>query len=265
MNERVEAAKMYARQGFSVIPVFKKKPMIKFADKPPLTVDEIEEFWKVHPYANVALKTDKFFVIDVDRHEGGEDGLKSILALNHNEWFESTLCQKTAGNGYQFFFNKKGLKLEQCIGILPGVDLKAHDNNYVVVAPSVRNEKKYEWLEERPIIKPPKGLIKFIKEKTKKSYVGLNREYTSNGNSRTATSELFETIVHGLGDTGGRNDKLASFAGGLLYRNVDPDTVHQLAKYANDNTPNPLPVKEVERTVESMINKDYRRRIKQDE
>ena len=113
----VNYALSYAEHGFSVIPIgSSKKPLIKFADKPPLTSTEIREIWQKYPTANIALKTDKFFVIDVDRH-GGEDGMKSIKALNHDEWFKNTLTERTAHNGFHFFFTKpKNLKIQQNIG-----------------------------------------------------------------------------------------------------------------------------------------------------
>ena len=74
MRDLTEYAVQYARKGLSVIPMIRKKPMIKFADKPPLTEEEIRKFWKTHPYANIAVKTDKFFVSDVDVHKDGANG-----------------------------------------------------------------------------------------------------------------------------------------------------------------------------------------------
>ena len=75
----VNFALNYAKHGFSVIPIGNnKRPLIKFADKPPLTNTEIREIWKKYPTANIALKTDKFFVIDVDWHGGEVDGIESI-------------------------------------------------------------------------------------------------------------------------------------------------------------------------------------------
>lgn len=76
--------------------------------------------------------------------------------------------------------------------------------------------------------------------------------------TKSQITELFETIAVGFGDEGGRNDKLASFVGGLLYRAVDDELVLQLAQIANNNSTSPLPQQEVERTVESMIKKDRR-------
>lgn len=55
---------------------------------------------------------------------------------------------------------------------------------------------------------------------------------------------MFEQIIQGLGETGGRNNTLASFIGGLLFRNVDVKIVYELAKLTNQNTPKALNNKE---------------------
>ena len=69
---------------------------------------------------------------------------------------------------------------------------------------------------------------------------------------RAFGDDLFEMIANGLCDTGSRNDNLTVLMGGLLLRNVDPEAAANLAVIANDNTPDPLPFKEVERTVQSV-------------
>lgn len=43
----LETALRYKKLGISIIPVSRdKKPMIEFADREPLTEDEIKAFWK---------------------------------------------------------------------------------------------------------------------------------------------------------------------------------------------------------------------------
>lgn len=257
----VNYALSYAKHGFSVIPIGNnKRPLIKFADKPPLTSTEIREIWQKYPTANIALKTDKFFVIDVDRHGGEVDGMESIKALNHDEWFKDTLTERTAHNGFHFFFTKPSkVKIQQNIGFLPSVDLKAHENNYVVVAPSMLGDKQYKWLNSKPMKEPPKGLIDLILNK-QKEFKSVEQLEGYKPSGKTQTTELFEKIINGLGPTGGRNNALASFIGGLLFRNVDPNVAAQLAVIANSNTKDALPLNEVERTVNSMIEKEIRRR-----
>lgn len=248
----VNYALSYAEHGFSVIPIGNnKRPLIKFADKPPLTSTEIRDLWKKYPTANIALKTDNFFVIDVDRH-GEADGMESIKALGHDEWFKDTLTERTAHNGFHFFFTKPSkVKIQQNIGFLDGVDLKAHENNYVVVAPSQLGDKQYKWLNSEPMKEPPQGLIDLILSKQKEpGPVAWSDIYRPT--KKTKTTDLFEMIANGLGDTGSRNDNLTILMGGLLLRNVDPEAAANLAVIANDNTPDPLPFKEVERTVQSV-------------
>lgn len=258
LENLVNYAISYASHGFSVIPIgATKRPLIKFANRPPLTEDEIKKVWQRYPLANIALKTDKFFVIDVDRH-GDTDGMDAIKQLNHDEWFKGTLTEKTAHDGYHFFFQKpKNETIAQNIGFLPGVDLKAHENNYVVVAPSQINGKHYKWLNHGIIRPAPEGLLELIKEKAKPEKRSiLSYKITS----KTQTTHLFEIIANGLGDDGQRNKALASFVGGLLYRGVDPDVAAKLAVIANTNTADSLPLNEVERTVNSMIDKEIARR-----
>lgn len=258
MKSLVNYAIQYAKKGFSVIPTIGKKPLVKFADREPLTSAEIEKFWTSHPYANIALKTDQFFVVDVDRHEDGDDGTLSIKNLSHPEWF-NTLCQRTAHDGYQFFFTKPKERISQNIGFLPGVDIKAHPNNYVVVAPSIIDDKAYQWLNRKPMIQPAEELIQLIEEKGKPT-ISSKKIEAFHPKGHTQTSALFEQIVQGLGPTGGRNNALATFAGGLLFRNVDPECVLELARIANQRTKYSLSDNEVVTTVNSMIKKEIRRR-----
>ena len=154
------------------------------------------------------------------------------------------------------------------IGFLPGVDIKAHENNYVLVAPSATEKGQYEWDLEKSseggtMVTPSKELIQALK-KTYQETHGYRSEGLKDLKERSLyreknqTTDLFETIAVGFGDEGGRNDKLAKFVGGLLFRAVDDEHVFKLAEIANGNSLNPLPDIEVRRTVESMIKKDRR-------
>ena len=45
---------------------------------------------------------------------------------------------------------------------LKGVDIKAHENNYVVIPPSVTRKGQYKWDNQLPIITAPKELIRYL-------------------------------------------------------------------------------------------------------
>ncbi|MFK4927468.1 bifunctional DNA primase/polymerase [Lactococcus petauri] len=76
-NIMLETALRYAKLGISVIPVSRDKaPLIEFADREPLTEEEIISIWTQNPTANIAMKCDKFVVVDVDVHN---DVLKCLM------------------------------------------------------------------------------------------------------------------------------------------------------------------------------------------
>lgn len=263
----VDWALEYQKLGFSVIPISptKKTPLIKFADLPPMSPEQIKETWTEHPNANIALKTDKFFVIDIDKH-GSSNGFDSLRKWKNVKLIPQTLQAKTASGGkHLFFFKRDDRPISQLIGFLPGVDIKAHNNNYVLVAPSANSKGVYEWDIEKSgphgtMVTASRELIDAINAESKSS-TGLKdlmfRTYNGDG-KKNKTTDLFETIIIGFGDEGGRNDALAKFTAGLLLRKVDYEHIYSLAKIANSNSMNPLPDKELSRTVESMIKKDRR-------
>lgn len=45
MKNLVNFAVQYAEHGFAVIPTIGKKPLVKFADQPAMTPEEIHHFW----------------------------------------------------------------------------------------------------------------------------------------------------------------------------------------------------------------------------
>lgn len=258
----VQYALNYAEKGFSVIPISatSKRPIVAFADKPPLTAKQIKKIWNENPTANIALRTTNFFVVDVDRHNGF-DGMQSLVKSCKPDWFNQTLAEKTAHDGVHFYFAKPAsFEVKQNIGILQNVDIKAHVNNYVLCAPSQLEDGKYEWINHKPMISPCKEMIAWLASHQMNTSQKLNFARGANPTSKTITAKLFETIIKGFGSKGSRNNDLTSFMGSLLYRNVDPEIAGQLALIANNHTATPLPEKELERTVNSMIARELRRR-----
>lgn len=191
MRNLVNYAVRYAKAGFSVLPMIGKKPMIKFADQPALTVDQIQSYWRSHPYAQLALRTTNFFVVDIDEHSNGADGFQSFKDYEHPEYFRETLSQKTAGGGRQLFYLKReDSTVQQNIGWLPGIDIKAHVNNYVMVAPSERNGKAYQWENRNPIATGTAELVAAINAKAATAEVDLSRLKTDYSKSLAPLSCL---------------------------------------------------------------------------
>ena len=265
-----EYALKYQKAGFSVIPIVPngKQPAIKFADKPAMTAQEIENYWNQYPDSNIAIRTDKFFVIDIDLH-GKHNGYESLANWEHLNLRTPTLQARTASGGkHIFYFKHPDVTMTQMIAFLPGVDVKAHPNNYVLVAPSKNPKGEYAWDLEKSkeggtMVTASRKLVMAIK----KEYNGKNSgsdldniyyQISKGAGKRNRTTELFEMVVLGFGDEGSRNDTLAKFVGGLLSRSVDPNCILQLAETANNNSVEPLSHKELSRTVESMIKKHMR-------
>lgn len=266
----MEAALKYQKKGFSVIPISptSKKPMIAFADKPPMTEQEIKDFWTKHPDSNIAVRTDKFFVIDIDLH-GKHNGYKSLAEWENLDLITPTLQAKTASGGkHIFYFKHPDVSMTQMIGFLPGVDVKAHPNNYVLVAPSKTQKGSYSWDLEKSkeggtMVTASRQLVMAIKKEYNKKNGGsdldnIYYQISKGAGKRNRTTEILEMIVLGFGDEGSRNDTLAKFVGGLLSRAVDPNCILPLAEMANNNSMEPLGDKELRRTVESMIKKHMR-------
>ena len=80
---------------------------------------------------------------------------------------------------------------------------------------------------------------------------------------KSPTVRIIETLFNGFGEEGGRNNACASFVGLLFnrYVNFDLATAYQLTVMANNNTPEPLPEGELDRTFESIARKELTNRI----
>ena len=80
--------------------------------------------------------------------------------------------------------------------------------------------------------------------------------------NKTITMRVIDTLFHGFGDEGGRNVAVTRFVGLLLSKWVDADvaTAYELTTIANSVTDNPLSEQELERTFESIVKAEIRKR-----
>lgn len=264
----VKDAIAYFDAGMEVIPINprNKTPMISWTKFPLNTKEKVINFWNQNPNAAIALRTKSFFVVDVDMgHSEGVDGLESIRRLGYPEWFSETLAQQTGNGGLHYFFIKpQGIQLSQKIGILPGVDIKANDNNYVIVAPSVINGKHYHWINNNSMMIPCDELLKFISDNNVRN-LSAEKIKTNNHNcysssiskSGTAFSRYAPLIAHGLGEKGTRNNNLYSFISYMLGpAKVKASVAYDLAVHANSMTEQPLKDDELNKTFVSCLKRN---------
>ena len=258
----VDYALHYQKLGYSVIPIDKKskRAITKFKDKI-FSENEIRRFWHEQPDANIAWRTTDFFVIDIDVSVT-ENGYESLQEWELSQYIPKTLTATTPSGGKHIFLKKpKGIELSQDIRVKPGIDIKANKNNYVLVAPSNNAKGSYKWDKStEQMAEAPAEIISILQtSKQPKEPMSFTTDY-SRGEFSSKTAKLFEQVVFGLGDKGGRNNALASFVGGLLMRGVNVDATYLLAKIANHYTPDSLPADELDRTFESMVRKEMDRR-----
>lgn len=109
--------------------------------------------------------------------------------------------------------------------------------------------------EDYPV---PKYEATTIKKANTKGY-----SIRSPNERKSLTVKIIETLFNGFGEEGGRNNACASFVGLLFnrYVNFDIATAYQLTVMANNNTPEPLPEEELDRTFESIAKKELTNRI----
>ena len=112
--------------------------------------------------------------------------------------------------------------------------------------------------EDYPVPKYEGSKPATIKQTTTKGY-----SIRSPNERKSLTVRIVETLFNGFGEEGGRNVACASFVGMLFnrYVNFDIATAYQLTVMANNNTPEPLPEEELDRTFESIAKKELTSRI----
>lgn len=270
MENMLRFALGYARRGFDVVPLVPntKRPMRKFADRPPMTEEEIIEVWTKTPNANIALKTRDFWVVDIDTH-GETNGYQSLKEWEHVKKMPQTSQVLTASGGKHLYFKKPiGFELPQKIAFLDGVDIKSHINNYVVAPPSVVNGSFYKWDMEKSLANLEFAMatdefIKAIKktagiEDKKNQYTGALSCFKSDTPKVSKVTQAVNECLKGLGGEGARNNTVASYTGKLISMGIEKEIVVLLVNIMNDNSIKPLSAKELHTTIESMYNTDKR-------
>jgi len=168
-NDLLGQALEYAERGFRVFPCRDKKPLSGLKWKQEATTDpeQIKEwFAKRECQIAIAAGTDSnIWVLDID---SDKKGLESLAALEADHGKLETLCVRSGGGGYHFYYKHlDGLK--NVAGILmDGIDTRS-DGGYVIAPPSLHESgNRYRWEEgfdPDKIQETPDWLIEKLEEK----------------------------------------------------------------------------------------------------
>jgi len=248
------AALSYAARGWSVIPAEPrgKRPIVAWQDfqQRIATGEEIAAWFRRWPRANVAIVTgavSRLVVLDIDpRH----DGSASLEDLAHaQEPLLRTLEALTGGGGRHLYFTHPGGVVRNRVGLAPGIDLRG-DGGCVVAPPSVHpSGRRYAWVEGRgPDDALPAPMPRWLDER-------VRADARHPGHPAAHWRELARRGVR----QGERNAAIASFAGHLLWRGVDPDVVRELLLAWNRSRCDPpLSDGEVTQAVKSIVRRHER-------
>lgn len=169
-------------------------------------------------------KENNLFVLDLDKHDVNKDGVENFkkLCKDLNINLPDTLIQQTPSGGLHYIF-KTDEDLKRVNGVAnafekyQGIDIR--NSNYIVVTPSVINEKQYVFLNKNKPQPMPKELKKFILEN-----VGTKEEKKKS--QYTKPTEVY---------VGNRDTALFEYINNLYYKTrLDYDEILTLAKRFNE-------------------------------
>lgn len=217
-------------------------------------VSVLHQWWGQWPDANVGVLTGAesgIVVLDVDPRHRGDETLRELLA-KHGP-FPLTPEAATGGGGSHVYFAHPGIQVSNSAGSVGGgLDVRA-DGGFVVAPPSLHQSgRRYAWVDglrpdQVPLAAVPPWLLHLM----------CHAKVTEPGVRLAQRRDLLK-----LGAAeGSRNASVASLAGHLLRREVDPHAVLDLLRAWNSarNSP-PLPDEEVLSTVESIAGAELARR-----
>jgi hypothetical protein len=164
-----DAALAYCRRGWSVVPMHSpaaggcscgrrgcaavaKHPRVAWEDRmqAAATEEELEQWWRRWPAANVGIVTGRvsgIVVVDVDPRNGGDVALRGL----EERWGElpPTPEVKTGGGGRHLWFSS-GEELPSIV-LAPGLELKA-ERSVVTAPPSAHaSGHRYAWIRGRTL------------------------------------------------------------------------------------------------------------------
>ncbi|MFO1272237.1 MAG: bifunctional DNA primase/polymerase [Rubrivivax sp.] len=245
-----DAALAYALRGWSVIPMqpHAKRPLVAWRayQQACATPATIAGWFRRWPDANVGLVTGQvsgLVVIDVDATHGGPASVAEAERLHGP--LPPTVEAVTGGGGRHLYCAHPGRWTPNRVALRPGVDVRG-DGGCVVAPPSLHpSGRHYAWREGHAPGDLPLAPLPV-------HFFGTAAAAPGTGHAPAHWRHLVQREIA----EGQRNDTIASFAGHLLWREVDPEVVLELLLAWNrSHCRPPLPDAEVARTVESIAHR----------
>lgn len=165
MNDVLESALNYIREGFQVFPLqsnSKSKQVVKSWKEEATTDKEVIQNWFSNTDYNVGVRTGNgLIVIDIDNKNevNGYESIKSFL-----KDFPSTKIVKTPNNGWHMYY-RVDREISCRTGIVKGVDIRG-SGGYVVGIGSVINGNRYFVSRDEPIAQANEAIYKFLEMKS---------------------------------------------------------------------------------------------------
>ena len=232
MNDVLESALNYAREGFQVFPLqsnSKSKQIVKSWKEKATTDNEVIQNWFSNTDYNVGVRTGNgFIVIDID-NKSEVNGYESIKLFLKD--FPSTKIVKTPNNGWHMYY-RVDREISCRTGIVKGVDIRG-DGGYVVGIGSVVNGNRYFVSRDEPIAQANEAIYRFLEMKS------MNRK----------NLEVEEGIYQGK-----RNDYLFRMGCFLQQKGFSDEAIECCLKKENEWKCNPpLDEKEINQIIKSSL------------
>ena len=238
----------YWRRGWAILPLApgEKRPLIKwesFQNRLP-TEAEVQTWNRRWPGANIGIVTGAvsgLVVLDIDPQHGGAASL-ARMEQDHGPLPRSVEAT-TGGGGRHVYFRHPGERVANRVGIAPGIDLRGN-GGLIVAPPSIHpSGQAYAW---RSAHDPESCQLALAPVWLLLAAAGPTPQH---GHPARYWRAL---LAKGVA-SGERNNTIASLAGHLLWRVVDPQVVTELLLCWNEvRCDPPLSPEEVAKTVESI-------------
>lgn len=249
----------YINKGLKIFPIIPngKTPMIeKWQEECSSDYFQVLYWYEQCPECNWGLpcSVNNIFVLDLDRHDPNKDGVDNFnkilneyseLPFNFLTVFElDTLKQTTPSGGVHIIYKSDDELKNVSNGAnvfkdYQGIDIRT--DGYIVVEPSIINDKAYMFIQKYDIADMPKFLKEFILEN-----VSLKNDSNKEPYKKPTSVEV-----------GDRDNQLFSYINNVYYKTrLDYDEVLCLAYHFNNTIlEKPFPEKIVEYKVKKAFQK----------